>query len=147
MVHYFDKKSKGVVEVHSAPRVIEGLQLIEQVCPINPLTGKRSSLIEALLSVSADPEKRHILGEVLNELPTLRSDPNLDDEGRMAVLAERLSTGTPAEDEAFAERLASLSDILFRGASHAVKQEFEEKVESVASSSNTSATEDSSVSE
>lgn len=121
MVNYFDRKSVAVIEQHSAPRVLEGKEIIDTVCPINPLTGKRSSVLEALLSVSSDPKKKYLLGQILQELPTIRNNPNLTDEDRIMTLAERLSTGTPSEDVAFGERLSEISSVIFRGAPQAVK--------------------------
>lgn len=104
-----------------APRVIEGLDILKQVCPVNPLTGKRASILEALGSVTADPKKRYLVDELIRDLPTIRNNPNLDDEGRVMALAERLETGTPSEDAKVAERLSEISSILFRGAPQAVK--------------------------
>ena len=115
-------KSKECVPLLDAPRVIEGLDILKQVCPVNPLTGKRASVLEALGSVTADPKKRYLVDELIRELPTIRNNPNLDDEGRVMALAERLETGTPSEDAKVAERLSEISDILFRGAPQAVKE-------------------------
>lgn len=110
------------IPVEVGSHVIEGLELIEQLCPVNPLTGKRSSLIEAVQTAVADPKKAYLVDKIMKELPALRADPKLDDEGRLMLLSERLSSGTPSEDEAFMERLSSMSDILFRGAPQAVKE-------------------------
>lgn len=118
---FVDKETKLVSPVSFAPVVIEGMDIIEQICPINPLTNKRSSVLEALGSVVSDPKKRYLVDELIKELPSIRNNPNMDDEDRIAVLSERLETGTPFEDEQAAERLSEISDVLFRGSPQAVK--------------------------
>lgn len=118
---FVDKETKLVAPVSTAPVVIEGMDIIEQICPVNPLTNKRASVLEALGSVVSDPKKRYLVDQLIKELPALRNNPNMDDEDRVAILSERLETGTPSEDEMAAERLSEISDVLFRGAPQAVK--------------------------
>lgn len=135
--------TKECLPVLDAPRVIEGLDILKQVCPVNPLTGKRASILEALGSVTADPKKRYLVDDLIRELPTIRNNPDLDDEGRIMALAERLETGTPSEDARVAERLSEISSILFRGAPQAVK----DVTQSLEETDSAPATETASVSE
>lgn len=110
------------IPAFDAPCVLEGMDIIEMLCPVNPLTNKRSSLLEAVQTAVGDPKKAYLVDKIMKELPALRADSSLDDEGRLMLLSERLSSGTPSEDEAFMERLSSMSDVLFRGAPQAVKE-------------------------
>lgn len=110
---------KEFVPQSDAPVVIEGAEIINRLCPVNPLTGKRQNVVETLMSLESNPEMRYALGKILQDLPTIKSDPNLDDEGRIMLLTERLSTGTPSEDEINAERISEIADTLFRGAPQA----------------------------
>lgn len=90
--------------------VIEGAELFDVVAPVSKFTGHREnplSLLGKLTGAKAD-----VLNAVLQELPTVASDPRLTDEDRVAYIVERCSSGTPAEDALMAERLMNDIDAL-----------------------------------
>lgn len=109
--HHFDKSS-SLHPFSDAPVVIEGFQEIETLCPISHLTGKRENPLSLLAKIT-DAGKASMLANILQELPTDNSDFRMSDSDRISVLAERLSTGVPAEDERFRARLESIADVLF----------------------------------
>lgn len=90
--------------------VIEGAELFDTLCPVNKLTGHRSSVFKLLGKLTG--AKADLLNAVLQELPTVQSDPRLSDQDRVDYLVSRLSTGTPAEDALMAERIMNDLDAL-----------------------------------
>lgn len=102
--------SDEVCVVAPTVEVIEGAELFDVVAPVSKFTGHREnplSLLGKLTGAKAD-----VLNVVLQELPTVASDPRLSDEDRVAYIVERCSTGTPAEDALMAERLMNDIDAL-----------------------------------
>lgn len=90
--------------------VIEGKELYETVCPVSKFTGHRESPFKLLGKLTG--AKADLLNAVLQEIPSLASDPRLSDEDRVNTVVGRLSTGTPAEDSLMAERLMNDIDAL-----------------------------------
>lgn len=90
--------------------VMEGLELLDVVCPVSKATGHRQSPFKLLGKLTG--AKADVLNAVLQELPTIVSDPRLSDEDRVAYIVERCSSGTPAEDALMAERLMNDIDAL-----------------------------------
>lgn len=109
--HHF-VKSSSLHPFSDAPIVIEGSQEIEALCPISHLTGKRENPLSLLAKIT-DAGKASMLAGMLQHLPADNSDSRMSDSDRISVLAERLSTGVPAEDERFRARLESIADVLF----------------------------------
>lgn len=109
--HHFIKSS-SLRPFSDAPVVIEGFREIETLCPISHLTGKRENPLSLLAKIT-DAGKASMLAGLLQQLPNENSDSRLSDSDRISVLAERLSTGVPAEDERFRARLESIADVLF----------------------------------
>lgn len=109
--HHF-VKSPSLRPVSDLPVIIEGASEIETLCPISHLTGKRENLLSLLAKIT-DAGKASMLAGMLNQLPVDNCDTRLSDSDRISLLAERLSTGVPAEDERFRARLESIADVLF----------------------------------
>lgn len=103
------------------PQIIEGADLYDAVAPVSSLTGRRENVVSLLSRLQSDPEMSRVMNALLQELPSVKSDPRLTDEDRINLLSERLSVGTPAEDDAVRRRLESVADVLFAGAPQAVK--------------------------
>lgn len=109
--HHF-VKSPSLRPVSDLPVVIEGDKEIETLCPISHLTGRRENPLSLLAKIT-DAGKASMLADILQRLPTDNFDSRMSDSDRISVLAERLSTGVPAEDERFRARLESIADVLF----------------------------------
>lgn len=101
-------------EYPSAPAVIEGAQVLDVLCPINPTTLLREPLESALKRAVADPKLQQLVAPFLQELPTIKSDPRLTDADRFDLMVDRFSIGTPAENDAVRESLMPFTDILFK---------------------------------
>lgn len=114
-------KPLNVVDSDSVPRLIDGVDILDTICPISKLTGHRTNPLTLLGAVS-DGNAR-LLQAVLTELPSVQSDPRVSDEDRLDTLVSRLDTGTFADMDLVREALASISDSLF------VKPEVKENVE------------------
>lgn len=95
-----------------APIVIEGVDVYDILCPSSNLTGNRTNPLDLLRMALPDKDYRFV-NQLLQELPTVNSDPNLSDDDRIATLTYRLSSGTPAEDEIVMHSLMKISDVLF----------------------------------
>lgn len=95
-----------------APILIEGVAEINTLCPINKLTGKRSSTLSILNMVSDGKVNDRMVNLVLQELPRLSQDTSMTDQQRFEFVSERLMTGSPAEDTLVAERLFSVASSL-----------------------------------
>lgn len=96
----------------SGPCLIEGVAEINTLCPINKLTGKRSSTLSILNLVADGKVNDRMVNLVLQELPRVSQDTNMTDAQRFEFISERLSTGCPAEDALVAERLFAVADSL-----------------------------------
>lgn len=92
-----------VVDCASTVSVIEGKELFETVCPVSKFTGHRESPFKLLGKLTG--AKADVLNSILQELPSIASDPRLTDEDRAQFIVARCSTGTPAEDAIMVERI------------------------------------------
>lgn len=102
--------SAEICVVAPTVEVIEGADLYDVVAPVSKFTGHRENPLSLLAKLTG--AKADVLNVVLQELPTVASDPRLSDEDRVAYIVERCSTGTPAEDALMAERLMNDIDAL-----------------------------------
>ena len=92
------------------PVVIEGLEVFNTICPHSKSTGHRENPLSLLgLLTGADSQ---LLQSVLQELPSIASDPRLSDEDRVNYLVPRICSGTPAEQAVIAEKLMNDLDAL-----------------------------------
>lgn len=103
---------RSFVPSDDAPVLLEGADVYDILCPPSKLTGNRSNPLDLLKMALPDKDYR-FLGQILQEVPSVSSDPNLSDEDRISVLSYRLATGTPAEDESFTRSLMKIVDSLF----------------------------------
>lgn len=94
------------------PILIDGADVYDILCPPSSLTGNRNNPLDLLRMVLPDKENR-FLNQILQEIPTVSSDPNLSDEDRISTLTYRLTSGTPAEDEIVMHSLMKVADVLF----------------------------------
>lgn len=109
-----DKNNKAVapqsLDLKSEfPVVIEGAELLYQVCPVSKLTGNRASLYEAMQMLGNEKYSR-ALEALLPEIPSIMSDSRLSDDDRVSLLASRLNTGSPSENERLNANLAKIVD-------------------------------------
>ena len=109
------------VDIDNEPRLIDGVEIIDTICPISKLTGHRTNPL-TLLGAVTDGNAR-LLQAVLTELPAVQSDPRVSDDDKLDFLVSRLDTGTFADMDAVRDALASISDSLF------VKSEVKENAE------------------
>lgn len=96
------------------PVVIEGVESYDVLCPVNKLTGCRENPLELLRTLSNDPKRQRLLDGILVELPTIASDSRLSDDDKIDMLMCRLSTGCPAEDDLYREKLEVIAEPLFK---------------------------------
>ena len=109
-------KEKETLENNSLPQIIQGADLYDKIAPVSKLTGKRENALVLLSRLGNNPEYSRALQALLTDLPTIKSDPRLNDEMRIDMMASRLATGTPAEDDATRKYLESIADVLFKDA-------------------------------
>lgn len=93
------------------PHLIDGAQELETLLPVSKLTGRRADVLE-VLTLAFNKDSR-LLDALLQELPTIQSDPNISDSDKVRMLAGRFDQGTRADNDALIERLMSVSDVLF----------------------------------
>lgn len=97
----------------TAPLVIDGVEAYEVLCPVSKLTGHRENPLSLLKSLMNDPVKSRQLDAFLQELPTIDAPKGLSDDDMVDLMMDRLSTGTPAEDDKYRRMLESVAgDIL-----------------------------------
>lgn len=104
-------KPLNVVNDDSEPRLIDGVEILDTICPVSRLTGHRTNPL-TLLGAVTDGNAR-LLQSVLAELPAVKSDPRVSDDDKLDLLVSRLDTGTFADMDAVRDALASISDSLF----------------------------------
>lgn len=102
-----------------APVIIEGADIIESLCPVNPAIGRPDSPLNCL-RMALDPAKSRLLDAVLQELPVVAS-MDVSDDDKIDVLASRLEQGSFAERDNLVSALHSVADVLFPKAADAVK--------------------------
>lgn len=107
--------------VKEVPSLIDGVEILDTICPVSKLTGHRTNPL-TLLGAVTDGNAR-LLQAVLAELPAVQSDPRVSDEDKLDLLVSRLDTGTFADMDVVRDALASISDSLF------VKSEVKETAE------------------
>lgn len=95
-----------------SPRVIQGADVYNALCPVSSLTGKRENALSVLKKVFSDPQKSRYINAILQELPSVRCMQGTDAD-RIAVLASRLDVGLPAENDMLTKALESMTDVLF----------------------------------
>lgn len=111
--HNTDKIHHEVKLVVNAPNIIEGVEIYELLCPVSKLTGHRENPLSLLKSLMNDSVKSRQLDAFLQELPTIDAPRGLADDELVDMMMERLSTGTPAEDDKYRTYLESVAgDIL-----------------------------------
>lgn len=93
------------------PVVLEGKQELETLLPVSKLTGRRQDPLD-LLKMQFSKDSR-LLDALLQELPVVQSDSSISDEDKFSVLASRLGTGTPYENDVLVKELEKVADVLF----------------------------------
>jgi hypothetical protein len=99
---------------------VEGTDIIYELLPVSKVTGLRANTI-TLLQMALSPKYQGLIPQILQDLPTLPSDGSLTDEDRCEMLAYRLCTGTPAENEQFTKQLMNVIGDLSPKAQESIK--------------------------
>lgn len=94
------------------PHVLDGSDVISQLTTIDPITGTHTDVLALLDTLSRDPAKSRLVSSAIQEIPSLQSI-NVPDDVKFDMLKERLITGSPSEDAAFAEYLAEVAKPLY----------------------------------
>lgn len=95
-------------------KLISGMEEIETLCPVDPLTGHRDTF-ENIVKKALDPKYAGLAQRVLVELPAVQSDSDIkNDDAKLDTLVSRLDVGSMAERDAVVSQLSSISDVLFR---------------------------------
>lgn len=103
------------------PVIIEGAEYLDLICPVSSLSGNRMSIYEAMQIAGTEKFSRQ-LDAFLAEFPANNSDSRLSDDDRVSVLASRLNTGVPAEDERYAKQLSQIVGDLYEAYDKSVKE-------------------------
>lgn len=123
--HVFNRLSECPIDVVppvvDSPRIVEGVEVIDTLLPVSKLTGRREDPLTLLKSQFSKDSR--LLDSLLQELPTIPSDPNLSDADKVQLLAGKFDQGTPADNDAFVSRLMEVSDVLFPAQSKQAVQE------------------------
>ena len=100
-------------------KIISGMEEIETLCPVDPLTGHRDSF-ENIVKKALDPKFAGLASRVLVELPAVQSDDDKkNDNAKLDILVSRLDVGSMAERDAVVSQLSKISDVLFRSSEFA----------------------------
>lgn len=94
-----------------APKVIDGVVELETLLPVSKLTGRRDDPL-TILQMQFSKDSR-LLNALFQELPTVQSDASLSDDDRINMLAQRLSTGLPYEQDELVRQLSEVVDVMF----------------------------------
>lgn len=94
--------------LQTAPRLIDGLDILDSLCPVSKVTGLRENMLTLLRKVAGDPAKAALLNVALQEIPTVESLKGATDEQKVDYLVNRLDKGTPAEDDLIRSRLLEM---------------------------------------
>lgn len=102
------------------PSPVEGTDIIYELLPVSKVTGLRANTV-TLLQMALSPKYQGLIPQILQELPTIPSDGSLTDEDRCEMLAYRLCTGTPAENQLFTSQLMNVIGDLSPKAQESIK--------------------------
>jgi hypothetical protein len=94
-----------------SPEILDGADLYDVACPINPMTGHRDNPL-TILKYALGPQNQAILDKLLQEIPTVQ-EIDAPDDFKLETLFGRLDTGTFAERDRLFKRLDSIKGILF----------------------------------
>lgn len=111
-IQYKDAPSYPDYKLKELPKIIDGVQELDVLCPVSKLTGNRENPISLLMKVLPS-DKANLLGGIMQQIPPSSNDSRLSDDDRFELVKSRLLTGTPAEDSQWMSYLASVSDVLF----------------------------------
>lgn len=114
-IQYKDAPSDPDYKLKELPKIIEGVQELDVLCPVSKLTGNRENPLILLMKVLPS-DKANLLGGIMQQIPPSSNDSRLSDNDRFELVKSRLLTGTPAEDSQWMAYLASVSDVLFPSA-------------------------------
>lgn len=96
---------------NGCPRLIDGVDIINTLAPVSKKTGMRENLLTLVRKLVNDPAKQALLYQVIQELPTDNSQANLDEASMFEFCAQRLESGTPAENEKLLDSLQYVLDL------------------------------------
>lgn len=106
--------NKGFVEKEfyrdGAPCIIDGVDLLDILCPVSKKTGLRENPLSLIRKLAADPAKQALLYQCLQELPVDNSQAGLTDDMKFEMTPQRLMVGTPAEQESLLESWSQIVD-------------------------------------
>lgn len=91
------------------PRVINGARELHALCGFDEGLGREPNLLSILTGL--DPSKSRLVGSLLATIPSNNSQFKNDDE-RVRYCVARLSSGTPAEDERWAQFFERAFDLI-----------------------------------
>lgn len=92
--------------------IIEGVAVMDTLCPVSKLTGYRENPL-LLLSRVLDPAKARLVDSVLQQIPSMTPEGSkISDSDALDMIMDRLATGTPAEDALMRNRLSDMLDVL-----------------------------------
>lgn len=114
-IQYKDAPSAPDYKLKELPKIIEGVQELDVLCPVSKLTGNRENPLSLLMKV-LPPDKANLLGGIMQMIPPSSNESRLTDNDRFDLVKSRLLTGTPSEDAQWMHYLASVSDVLFPAA-------------------------------
>lgn len=97
--------------LNGCPCLIDGVDIINTLAPVSKKTGMRENLLTLVRKLVNDPAKQALLYQVIQELPTDNSQANLDEASKFEFCAQRLETGTPAENEKLLDSLQYVLDL------------------------------------
>lgn len=98
-------KSNGV------PVIIDGVDIINTLCPVSKKTGMRENLLSLIRKLVNDPAKQALLYQCIAEQPVDNSQAGLDEEGKFEFCPQRLQVGTPAENAQLLDSYQAVVDL------------------------------------
>lgn len=110
------------------PNLIDGVDILDALCPVSKKTGLRENPLTLLRKVVSDPVKARLLEQSLQELPVDNSQCNLSDDDKVNFLMMRLDSGSPTENEHFRQILLDSIDVLSPSQHEAVKSSDSSKI-------------------
>ena len=75
--------------------VIDGIEAIDILCPVNKLTGNRENPLRLLQLLADSPEKSRALEKILVELPVMASQDGISNDDMIQFMQREFCTGTP----------------------------------------------------
>lgn len=102
---------KWLPNVDHLPRLVDGVELLDTLCPISKETGVRENALSLLTKV-LDPKHQFLAEQILQVVPGVQEQQGISDDDALDMIVSRFDQGTPYENDQLRDRISRTLDVL-----------------------------------